>query len=132
MSIFYKKMERNKPRDVKAPKRWYPVIKSTGMVKEKEIAALLADETTLNPKEAEMAVYQLFKVVSTLLLDGKTVQLSDLGSFRVTANTEASDKETEVTASKIKKINVRFTASEGLRNAMKKAKFIDAATLVKK
>jgi nucleoid DNA-binding protein len=51
----------------------------TGLVKEKEVAKLLSDETTLNPKEAEMTLYQLLKVIIRLLLDGHTVQLGELG-----------------------------------------------------
>ena len=130
MPILYNKVERFNPREIEK-KRWYPVLKSTGMIKEKEVAKLLAEETTLNPKEAEMAVSQLLKVVVNLLLGGNTVQLGELGSFRVTAKTEASDKTEEVTAAKIKKVNVRFTESNDLKNSMKKAKFIDAATLTK-
>jgi nucleoid DNA-binding protein len=56
------------------------VLKSTGLVKEREVARLLSEETTLNPKEAEMAVYQLLKVVVRLLPDGHTVQLGVPGS----------------------------------------------------
>jgi len=130
MPIFYNKMERGNPGDATAPKRWYPVLKSTGMVKEREVTKLLADETTLNPKEAEMAVSQLLKVVTNLLLNGNTVQLGSLGSFRVTAATEASNTKEEVNAAKIKKINLRFTESDELKIALKKAKFIDAATMV--
>ncbi len=57
------------------------------MVREKEVAKLLADETTLNPKEAEFAIAQLQKVVINLLLNGNTVQLGDLGGFRITLHT---------------------------------------------
>ena len=128
MPILYNKVERSNPRDIKQ-KKWYLVLKSTGMVKEKEVAKLLADETTLNPKEAEMAVSQLMKVVANLLLNGNTVQLGELGSFRITAKTEPSEKKEEVTAAKIKKVNVRFTESKDLKNAMAKAKFVDTATL---
>ena len=129
MSLIYNKTQRGNPSDVTAPKRWYPLLKSTGLVKEREIAQLLADETTLNPKEAEMAVSQLFKVAVAQLLNGKTVQLGSLGSFRLTASATGSDTEAEVTASKIKKLNVRFTESEELKTALKKAKYIDAATI---
>ena len=129
MPIFFNRMERNNPRNLTAPKRWYPVLKSTGMVKEHEVARLLSDETTLNPKEAEMAIAQLFKVLSSLLLNGNTVQLGSLGSFRITASTEASDTKEEAGAAKIKKLNVRFNVSEDLKNALKKAKFVDASTM---
>ena len=132
MAIFYNKVERGNPGNPAAPKRWYPVLKSTGLVKEREVAKLLADETTLNPKEAEMAVYQLLKVVTNLLLNGNTVQLGNLGSFRLTASTEASDSEAEVSGAKIKKVKVRFSESGDLKNALTKAVFKDVSSMSKK
>jgi predicted histone-like DNA-binding protein len=132
MSLIYNKIERGNPSDANAPKLWYPVLRSMGMVKEKEVAKMLADETTLNAKEAEMAVSQLLKVVTTLLLNGNTVQLGSLGSFRLTAQTEGVATEATVTASQIKKLKVRFTESDDLKDAIKKATFKDAATLTGK
>jgi predicted histone-like DNA-binding protein len=132
MSVFYNKIERGNPSNPSAPKLWYPVLKSTGMVREKEVARLLADETTLNPKEAEMAVAQLMKVVAAQLMNGSTVQLGDLGSFRLTAHTEGVASEAEVTAAQIKKANVRFTESEELKNALKKITFKDVGALSNK
>jgi predicted histone-like DNA-binding protein len=132
MPIFFNKTERGNPANPVAQKRWYPILKSTGLVKEREVAKLLADETTLNPKEAEMAVSQLTKVVIHLLLDGSTVQLGTLGSFRLTAKTEASNTEAEVTGAKIKKVHVRFIESSDLKHALTKTTFKDAITMGKK
>jgi predicted histone-like DNA-binding protein len=108
------------------------VLKSTGLVKERDVAKHIADETTLNPKEAEMAVSQLLKVVVNILLNGGTVQLGSLGSFRLTASTVGSDTEAEVNGSKITKVNVRFTESVELKDALKKASFKDASSMGKK
>jgi predicted histone-like DNA-binding protein len=132
MSILFNKVERGNPSNASAPKLWYPVLKSTGLVKEKEVAKLLADETTLNPKEAEMAVSQLMKVVANLLLNGKTVQLGSLGSFRATAHSEGAATEAEVSANQIKNLNVRFTVSEELKEAIKKATFKEVSSLLNK
>jgi predicted histone-like DNA-binding protein len=132
MSLLYNKIERGNPSDTLAPKKWYPVLKSTGLEKEKEVARQLADETTLNPKEAEFSIAQLFKVLTVDLLDGKTVQLGDLGSFRLTAHCEGVDTEEEVTAAQIKNLNVRFTASEALKAALIKAHFVAVESLVAK
>jgi predicted histone-like DNA-binding protein len=129
MALFFKKVLRGNPSNPAAPKRWYPILKSIGLVKEKEVAKLLADETTLNPMEAEMTMYQLLKVITRLLVDGHTVQLGDLGSFRVTSHGEGSDTEAEVNASKIKSVHVHFTSSETLRKEVNNATFKDIATL---
>jgi predicted histone-like DNA-binding protein len=131
MSILYNKVERGNPSKPEEPKRWHPVLKSTGLVKEKEVARRVADETTLNPKEAEFAVAQLFKVVTDYLLNGKTVQLGELGSFRLTVKSEGAATEAEVTATQIKHVNIRFTASETLKESLKKATFTAVESLSK-
>ena len=52
MLILYNKAARKNLSKPKEAAKWYPVLRSTGMLKEREVAKLIADETTLNPKEA--------------------------------------------------------------------------------
>jgi predicted histone-like DNA-binding protein len=129
MPLFYKKVQRGNPSNPAAPKLWYPILKSVGLVKEKKLAKLLADETTLNPKEAEMSLYQLFKVIINQLLEGHTVQLGELGSFRLTIRSDGSATAEEATATKIKAIQLHFTASEALRKELQHATYKDTATM---
>jgi predicted histone-like DNA-binding protein len=129
MALFYKKVQRGNPANPSAPKLWYPLLKSVGLVKEKQVAKLLADETTLNPKEAEMTLFQLLKVLISLLLDGHTVQLGELGSFRLTSRSEGSATEEEVNPGKIKSIHVIFTSSVALREQLGKATFKDVSSM---
>jgi predicted histone-like DNA-binding protein len=132
MPIFYNKVQRVNPSNPGAPRLWYPVIKSTKQVGEKELAKKLTQETTLNEKEAEMAIHQLMKVIPELLSSGYTVQLGELGSFRVTAQTEGAETEAEVNASSIKRLTVRFTESSSLKEVIQKAEVLDLASLTAK
>ena len=111
---------------------WYPVVKSTELVNEKAFAKLLSKVSNHKAKEIEMLLSQTSELIINLLLSGNTVQLGELGSFRVTAQAEASDSEEEVTPAKIKKVTVRFTESGYLKNIMKNAKFVHTITLLKK
>ena len=129
MSLLFNKMKRYNPSKPGAEPKWYPILKSTGLVGEKEVGVLISDETTLNPKEAEMALHQLQKILIRLLLEGKTVRLAGIGSFRLTAKSEGSETKAEATANNIKKLNLRFTTSEEMRDALKKATFIEASSL---
>lgn len=124
MSIFLKPIQRINPQKPNDPKKWYPVQYTTKMVDENEVAMMIADETTLNPMEAAMAIRQLRKVVERLLLDGKSVKLGDWGSFNVSLNTEGADTKEALTAANVKKVIVNFQAGDDLRNAMQKADFI--------
>lgn len=124
MAIFFNKVQRVNPRDPRSGERkWYPVLKSIGKVNEHDLAVMIADETTLNPKEAEMAIYQLEKVATRLLLDGHTVQLGDLGTFNLTIKATPEAEREKVTADNIKKVNLRFRISKTMRDALDKALF---------
>jgi predicted histone-like DNA-binding protein len=123
MAIFYNKVERANPQDRTAPKKWYPSLKTIEQVSEKEVAKQISDETTLNPKEAEMALEQFRKVLIRNLLSSNSVQLGDWGAFHLTCSGEGSDTKEEVAGTKIKKLNVRFTLGKDLHEALAGATF---------
>lgn len=123
MSVFFNKIERGNPMDTTAPKKWYATLKTINQVKEKEVAQLISDETTLNRKEAEMSLDQLEKVLIRLLLESNSVELGDWGSFHLTCNSEGVETKDALTASNIKGVNIRFVPGKVLRNALKNATF---------
>jgi Bacterial DNA-binding protein. len=112
MSILFNKVQKRNPMDPSAAKKWYPVLKRIKQVKEKEVAKQIADETTLNPKEAEMALSQLEKVLLSNLLASNSVQLGDWGSIHIKCNGKPGDTKDEVTAKNIVKLNVRVTINQ--------------------
>lgn len=129
MPVLFNKVERANPQDRNAPKKWYPILKTISRVGEKQVAKEISDETTLNRKEAEMALSQLEKVLIRNLLASNSVQLGDWGSFHLTCNSEGSDMPEEATAGKIIKLNIRFTPGKSLLDALKSAAFLSAETL---
>lgn len=124
MSIFLKPVQRHNPADKDAPMKWYPVQYTTKLVDETEVAELIADETTLNPMEAQMAIRQLRKVVQRLLLDGKSVKLGNWGTFNVTLSTEGADTKDALTARNVKTVNINFQPGTELKAAMQRADFV--------
>jgi hypothetical protein len=104
------KVQRRKPLNPAAAKLWYSILKSVGLARGKEVAKLL-DETTSNPKEAEMTRFQLLKVIVRLFLEGHTVQLGELGSLRLSARVEGSETEAAMNVNKIKSVHIHFIAS---------------------
>ncbi len=123
MSLFFKKVERSNPRDIKAPKKWYASLKSIGLKKEKEIAVLAAEGTTLDPKEAQLAYSRFGIVVLRALLDGHTVEIENFGTFRLTIHSEGTDKKEELTANHIKGANIRFIPCKTAKETIGKATF---------
>ena len=130
MAILFNKVERVNPQDRKAPKKWYPSLKTVTQVQQKEVAKGIADETTLNPKEAEMALEQLLKVLVRHLLASSSVQLGDWGSFYLTCSGTPANSKEELTARNITGINIRFAAGKTLKSMLAEASFIPAENLV--
>jgi predicted histone-like DNA-binding protein len=132
MSVFFNKVERPIPGQPAAPKKWYAVVKTIGRVSEKEVAQLIADETTLNPKEAEMGLSLFQKILITSLLDSKSVQLGDWGSFHLTGRSLAHQSKDEVNGRSLIGLNIRFLPGKALKDALAKATFTAAEHLVSK
>ena len=74
MAILVKPVQRINPLDKEAPKKWYVTQVTTAQADETEVAMELADETTLNPSEAMMAIRQLRKILLRRLLGGESVK----------------------------------------------------------
>jgi predicted histone-like DNA-binding protein len=112
-------------------KKWYLTLKTISQISEKEAAKQIADETTLNRKEAEMALAQFEKVLISNLLASNSVKLGDWGSFHLTCNSAGADTKETLTAKNVKGLNIRFTPGKALKEAIGKASFVFAENLVK-
>ena len=130
MPVVLNRIERANP--LTKVKKWYAVLKTVAQVKESAVAKQISEETTLNRKEAEMALAQLEKVLIANLLASRSVQLGDWGSFHLTCNSEGKDVREEITARAVKGLNIRFKPGKALREALKKASFVFADDLVSK
>lgn len=109
--------------------KWYGVQKSMKKMTESEVAELVADETTLNPAEALMAIRQLRKVVQRTLLGGQSVQLGDWGSFNVRVSTTGAETQKGLTAANVRNVRINFQPGSELKAAMQKASFVWADEL---
>ncbi|MDR0872625.1 MAG: HU family DNA-binding protein [Prevotellaceae bacterium] len=132
MPILFNRVERGNPQNPVAPKKWYPVLKTISRLEEKDVAREIADETTLNRKEAEMALDQLEKVLIRNLLASNSVQIGDWGTFHLTCNGAGADSKEALTAGNIKNLNIRFVPGKSLKDALTKATFIPAESVVSK
>lgn len=124
MAIFFNKTQRStNPSDKDASKKWYPVARSISPATEKEVAEIIADETTINPYEAEMVIAQARKAIMILLKAGRTVKLGDWATFYVTLRADGADTEEECTAAKIKEVVPHCIFSPSFKEELQKANF---------
>ncbi|MDR1601406.1 MAG: HU family DNA-binding protein [Tannerella sp.] len=132
MPVFFNRTERPIPGQPAEPRKWYAVVKTIGQVSEKEVSRLIADETTLNAKEAEMALSLFQKILINSLLNSQSVQLGDWGSFHLTCQSASHEKKEDVTGKSIEKLHIRFTPGKALKEAIAKAIFTPVEGLVSK
>ena len=133
MAIFYNKTQRPvNPGDAESAKKWYPRVKTLSLATEKEVARLISDETTLNPKEAEMALAQMSKVALNLLKSGRSVRLGDWGSISVTVSAKGADTEEDCGPKNITKVVPHVKFSKEFLASLQQATFQSVETMEKK
>ena len=120
------------PSDKESEKKWFPVAKATRQVGSHEMAELIADETTLNPKEAEMALAQMSKIAKRMLLEGCTVKLGDWATIHATLTAIGSDTEEGCTGSKVTRVNPRCIFDKDFKRDLQKAEFKTTKAMEKK
>ena len=133
MAIFYNKTQRScNPSDENAVLKWYPRVKTLNQASEKEVARMISDETTLNPKEAEMALAQMSKVALILLKSGRSVRLGDWGSISVTVSAKGADTEEDCGPKNITKVVPHVKFSKEFLASLQQVTFQNADTMEKK
>ena len=129
MAIWFKKVERENPQDRTAPKKWYISLKSISILRSKEMGRRAAEGTTLDPKEAEMSFARYGKVLVEALMDSHSVEIEDVGIFRLTSSSNGAETKDEATAGNVKNINVRFTPYKATRDRLNGAHLRDVETI---
>lgn len=80
-----------------------------------DITERVEKRSTVSSADAKAVLDALQFEIKEALLDGKSVRLGDIGSFRVTLGSEGVDVPDELTADKIRIVRVRFSPSSRLR-----------------
>ena len=88
--------------------KWYGRAVSMGTVTTKMLAEEISHSTTVTRSDIAAVLIELCNVMKQHLQDSKTVQLDDLGSFKVTFNSAPADKEADFTANNIKKYRIIY------------------------
>ncbi len=129
MSILLKKVLKKNPLRPEEDARIHLSAKSVGTMNEKQVAKEMADEVTLNPKEAEMGMHQLRKIVLRNLLNGYTVKLGDWATFYVTVTSEGSNNEKDAKATKVKRVKMHLRYDKSFEEELQKASFVTMDSL---
>ncbi|AHW58861.1 DNA-binding protein, histone-like, putative [Draconibacterium orientale] len=116
----YKLIEKANPRDLTAPKKFYASHVSSGR---KTISRDIEDKSSLSRGDISNVLDNLVDQIPKYLLDGQTVSLGDLGSFRLTLSSEGAEQEKNFKSNMIKNVKIIFTPGKMLKEEVAKARF---------
>lgn len=115
----YKLVKRSNPQDKGAPKKWYASPLSETAQDVKAMTRAATENTTVAPKEMEAALELLGNYARQQLQQGHTVRVGDLGTLRVTFQSDGVENITDYQASSmIKNPRILFTPSKDFRESV--------------
>lgn len=109
MSVKYKVIERGEPGVVGGGnKKFYASLTSSGSLGIEALTDRIQQMSTLTGADIRAVLYAIADIVPQLLSEGQIVTIGDLGNFRLSASSEGSDTEEEVTKANIRKSRILF------------------------
>ena len=90
----YKLVQKGNPGDLAAPKKWYANSVNSGTVTQKSIAKEIAGRSSLTAGDVANVISNFLDLLPSHLIDGKSVQLGDFGTFRVSLTAPSLESDT--------------------------------------
>lgn len=123
MSISFNVVPKANPIDREQPVKYYAVAQSDGEADFRTLAKEIAEITTVSVPDAIAVLESLVMIIPRHIEKGEIVRLGELGSLRITINSEGSDTAEAVNASNVKKAKYRFTPGSELQQTLKLLKY---------
>lgn len=123
MSIKFVVRERVNPRDVTAPKKFYPIAKSAGEIDLRRIAQRIASMCTVNRADVLAVLDALIQVMKEEVADGNIIHLGDFGTFIVSIGGTGDAKAENITAANVQWCSLNFRPGWELNDMLETMKY---------
>lgn len=101
----------------------YAIAKTSGTSDLNKLCKLICSRSTLSSADVKAVLDSLNWAMDLELSSGNVVQLGELGNFRMTLNSEGTDKPEDFDATKIKGARIIFYPGSALRTTRKEVSF---------
>lgn len=118
----YKLVEKANPQK-REEKKWYANAVNQGTVSQREIAKNIADKSSLTVGDIANVIENLLEEMPKALVQGKSVHLEGLGTFRLSLSSEGADTEQGFTVGMIKGAKIIFTPSVEIKKILESIKY---------
>ena len=123
MAINYSLTQRVNPKDVKAPRKFYAIARSSGEETARQLANEISKRTLLGTSEVFAVLEAFIDLIPERLAEGRIVRLGDFGSFNITISSEGVEKADDFNASLIKGNNLNFRPGKLVQNVLDNAEY---------
>lgn len=127
MTVKFNVVERGKPGDVAAPKKFYPSIHSSGRVTARQLAEQAALMSTLSTTDMMAAIETFLTIIPKELAKGNIVELGEFGNFWLRTEAEGADTEDGVRPSQITSVLPRFNPGKEFKRVLGGIEFAKAS-----
>jgi predicted histone-like DNA-binding protein len=117
----YKMIQRINPQD-RSQTKWYASPVNDGKITKTEITKELVAISSLSRGDVSNVIENLIDILPKYLLMGKSINLGEFGTLRLSFSSEGVDNPSEVVTGKISGIKVVFTPGVELKGALKNIK----------
>lgn len=91
---------------------------------QRDVAKLMSHGMTITEQEADLAIQQMTYAVLTLLQQGHSVKINNLGTFSLSFNCMGADNAESVTVNNIKRINCNLRINPDFREQVQKTEVV--------
>lgn len=123
MSIKFKSIQRKNPLKREDAPKWYPQAIGDGETNLQDLADYASSVSTVSKADILAVLETTLTKVSKDLSDGRIVRVGEHFTLQMGLTGLPSDKEEEVTASKVKSCHILFRPGKMLSNMIKLATF---------
>ena len=119
----YKLIQRKNPKNPAEPPKWYAARVNTGKITQKDISDDIVDLSSLSRGDVSNVIDNLLVTVPKYMLLGKSVNLSGLGTFRISFSSKGVETKKAFQTRMISRMRVIFVPSTELRKKISDLKY---------
>ncbi len=118
----YKLIERANPQD-RTQKKWYASPVNEGKITKSDLAKDIVGASSLSRGDVSNAIENIIDTMPKYLLMGKSMNLGEFGTLRISFSSEGVDTPEQFNTSKICGVKVVFTPSVEFKATLDSIKF---------
>ena len=118
----YKVIQRANPQD-RTKSKWYASPVNDGKITKNDLAKEIVNISSLSRGDVSSVIENMIDIMPKYLLMGKSINIGELGTLRISFSSDGVEKEADFNISKIKGVKIVFTPGVELKKQLSEIRF---------